>query len=101
MRFRWWGLEIGRSIPLASPARTNREGVLNTRRTGREIPSIGQLRQASAQARTRVAERPPRTAFVLSGGGNQAVSQVGMLQALLERDVVPDVVVGTSAGAWN
>jgi NTE family protein len=43
----------------------------------------------------------PRTAFVLSGGGNQAVSQVGMLRALLERGIVPDVVIGTSAGALN
>lgn len=43
----------------------------------------------------------PRTAFVLSGGGNQGVSQVGMLRALIERGIVPDVVVGTSAGALN
>ena len=43
----------------------------------------------------------PRVAFVLSGGGNQCVSQVGMLRALLERDIVPDVVIGTSAGALN
>jgi len=43
----------------------------------------------------------PRTAFVLSGGGNQGVAQVGMLRALLERGIVPDVVVGTSAGALN
>jgi NTE family protein len=43
----------------------------------------------------------PRTAFVLSGGGNLAVSQVGMLRALLERNIVPAVVVGTSAGALN
>lgn len=43
----------------------------------------------------------PRTAFVLSGGGNQGVAQVGMLQALLERGIVPDVVIGTSAGAIN
>ncbi len=43
----------------------------------------------------------PRTAFVLSGGGNQGVSQVGMLRALLEHDIVPDVVIGTSAGALN
>src|SRR6516164_5937431 len=43
----------------------------------------------------------PRTAFVLSGGGNQGVSQVGMLRALLERGITPDVVVGTSAGALN
>jgi len=35
---------------------------------------------------------------VLSGGGNQSVSQVGMLRALIERDIVPDVVIGTSAG---
>lgn len=43
----------------------------------------------------------PRTAFVLSGGGNQGVSQVGMLRALLERGIEPDVVIGTSAGALN
>jgi len=43
----------------------------------------------------------PRTAFVLSGGGNQAVSQVGMLRALIERGIVPDVVIGTSSGALN
>src|SRR5262245_1385563 len=41
------------------------------------------------------------TAFVLSGGGNQGVAQVGMLRALVERGIVPDVVVGTSAGAMN
>jgi NTE family protein len=41
------------------------------------------------------------TAFVLSGGGNQGVAQIGMLRALLERGFTPDVVVGTSAGALN
>ncbi len=53
--------------------------------------------------RRRAPRRPdgPRTAFVLSGGGNQGVSQVGMLRALFERDIVPDVVIGTSAGALN
>jgi NTE family protein len=39
--------------------------------------------------------------FVLSGGGNQGVAQVGMLHALFERGIVPDLVVGTSAGALN
>ncbi len=38
---------------------------------------------------------------MLAGGGNQAVCQVGMLKALLERNIVPDVLVGTSAGACN
>ncbi len=49
-------------------------------------------------------ERPGearRTAFVLSGGGNQGVTQVGMLRALIEHGIVPDVVIGTSAGALN
>jgi NTE family protein len=41
------------------------------------------------------------TAFVLSGGGNQGVAQVGMLRALIEHGITPDVVVGTSAGALN
>ena len=43
----------------------------------------------------------PWTAFVLSGGGNQGVAQVGMLRALLERGIQPDVIIGTSAGALN
>jgi NTE family protein len=43
----------------------------------------------------------PRVAFVLSGGGNQGVAQVGMLRALIEHEIVPDVVIGTSAGALN
>jgi len=42
-----------------------------------------------------------RTAFVLSGGGNHGSAQVGMLRALLERDIYPDVVIGTSAGALS
>jgi len=45
--------------------------------------------------------RGPRTAFVLSGGGNQGVSQVGMLRALVERAIEPDVIIGTSVGALN
>jgi len=41
------------------------------------------------------------TAFVLSGGGSLGAVQVGMLQALTERQVTPDLLVGTSAGALN
>ncbi len=41
------------------------------------------------------------TAFVLSGGGSLGAVQVGMLRALYERGVVPDLIVGTSAGAVN
>jgi NTE family protein len=46
-------------------------------------------------------ETASKTAFVLSGGGNHGSAQVGMLRALLERGIAPDVVIGTSAGALN
>lgn len=41
------------------------------------------------------------TAFVLSGGGSLGAVQVGMLQALTARGIVPDLLIGTSAGALN
>ncbi len=41
------------------------------------------------------------TAFVLSGGANLGAVQVGMLRALHEAGVHPDVLVGTSVGAIN
>lgn len=41
------------------------------------------------------------TAFVLSGGGSLGAVQVGMLQALGERDIEPDLLIGTSVGALN
>lgn len=40
-------------------------------------------------------------AFVLSGGGNLGAVQVGMLRALAERDIKPDMVLGCSVGALN
>lgn len=45
--------------------------------------------------------KPRRTAFVLSGGGNLGALQVGMLRALFERRIAPDVVLGCSVGALN
>jgi NTE family protein len=41
------------------------------------------------------------TAFVLSGGASLGAIQAGMLEALYERGITPDVIVGTSAGAVN
>ncbi len=41
------------------------------------------------------------TAFVLGGGGALGAVEVGMLRALLERDIRPDLVLGTSVGALN
>jgi NTE family protein len=42
-----------------------------------------------------------RVAFVLSGGGSLGALQVGMLQALFDAGVKPDMLVGTSVGAIN
>jgi NTE family protein len=40
-------------------------------------------------------------AFVLSGGASLGAAQAGMLEALYERDIRPDLLVGTSVGAIN
>lgn len=44
---------------------------------------------------------PQRTAFVLLGGGSRGAAQAGALTVLLDRGIVPDFIVGVSAGAWN
>jgi NTE family protein len=43
----------------------------------------------------------PKTAFVLSGGAALGAIQVGMLRALYDRNIKPDLIVGTSVGAVN
>jgi len=42
-----------------------------------------------------------KVAFVLSGGGNRGALEVGVLIALLEHDIRPRILVGTSVGAIN
>jgi NTE family protein len=48
-----------------------------------------------------IADLPRPVGYVLGGGGSLGAVQVGMLQALAERDVPPDLVVGTSVGSLN
>ena len=49
-----------------------------------------------------MAGTPGPTAFVLGGGGGPlGAHEVGMLHALIERGIVPDLVLGTSVGAIN
>ena len=47
------------------------------------------------------AEIRGKTAFVFAGGGSFGALQVGMLHALVEYGVQPDLVVGASVGAIN
>jgi NTE family protein len=57
-------------------------------------------RWVDLRERARV-RRKGATAFVFSGGGPLGAVQVGLLQALAERSIFPDLVVGTSVGALN
>lgn len=41
------------------------------------------------------------TGLVLSGGAYRGVGQVGVIKALLERGIKPDILCGTSSGALN
>jgi len=43
----------------------------------------------------------PEVAFVLGGGGHRGAYEVGMIKALGEHGIRPDVILGTSIGAVN
>jgi NTE family protein len=45
--------------------------------------------------------RPRRLAVVFSGGANLGAFQVGMIDVLAKAGLVPDLLVGTSVGAFN
>jgi NTE family protein len=68
-------------------------------------PALSTSGTTTPKATSTPLRRQPRwhdyTAFVLSGGGARGALQVGMLKALLEGGERPDVLVGTSVGAWN
>jgi len=42
-----------------------------------------------------------RVAFVMSGGGSLGAMQAGQLLAMFEAGIIPDMVIGVSAGALN
>ena len=44
-------------------------------------------------------DRPALVGLVLGSGAARGFAHIGVIQALLERDIVPDIVVGTSIGA--
>ena len=59
------------------------------------------MRQDSTVTLQRVLALPRPMAFVLPGGGALGAYQVGVLRALAEAEVRPDMFVGVSAGAIN
>jgi NTE family protein len=59
------------------------------------------MSQVSQQSLQQGRSTPVQTAFVLGGGGAWGAYEVGMLRALLEAGIEPDIVIGTSVGAIN
>jgi NTE family protein len=67
---------------------------------GSSVPADG-CAQAARFGRPGSGRGRPITAFVLGGGASLGAIQVGMLRALYECGIVPDLLVGTAVGALN
>jgi NTE family protein len=66
-----------------------------------EVPREPPVGRLARFARRQPPVVPIRTAFVLAGGGSRGAAQIGMLAALVDRGLRPDVVYGASVGAVN
>ncbi len=49
--------------------------------------------------KTLVSSNRPVIGFALSGGGARGIAQIGVLRALEEHEIFPDIIVGTSMGS--
>ncbi len=92
------------SMPTMKSVQTGAPGAIDLERPA-PGPDIGAVMKGRFTAETTLiqgSQAPvPTVAFVLQGGGSLAAGQVGMLRALLEAGIRPDMVVGSSAGALN
>jgi NTE family protein len=55
----------------------------------------------NGMARARIDALRPPVALCLSGGGARGAAQAGVVIELIRSGLRPDVIVGTSIGAWN
>ena len=71
-------------------------------RRGLYLAWRNRLASLSGERVMNTTDRPdPKIAFVFEGGGSLAATQIGMLRALTEARLRPQLVIGTSAGAIN
>jgi NTE family protein len=78
------------------------KAALNTRRAARASVAVPRSAHAPRATIPPPAPTPVRqTVLVLQGGGALGAYQVGVYQALHERGIEPDWVIGTSIGAIN
>jgi NTE family protein len=68
---------------------------------GIEIGSLSPLIIRTDMATRPRKSRRRKVGFVLGGGGHMGAYEVGMLRALMEQDIQPDLIVGNSVGALN
>jgi len=59
------------------------------------------MENGSSPARARIGALRPPVALCLSGGGARGAAQAGVVIELVRSGLRPDVIVGTSIGAWN
>ncbi len=65
-------------------------------------PALPWIRRAASTRQRPIENQPkPVRAFVFGGGGGKGACQVGMLRALVEAAILPDMVIGVSIGAIN
>lgn len=61
--------------------------------------TLAEVQESTGPRATHKGERRPTVALALGGGGLRGFAHVGVLQALEEAGLRPDIVVGTSAGS--
>lgn len=68
---------------------------------GGRLKKLADLDSVPLASLARRFAKRPKVAFVLSGGGPLGAVQVGMLRALVEHGIKPDLILGCSVGAVN
>lgn len=63
------------------------------------ISACSQIAQTPEQTVVVPPPQPPKIALVLGGGAAKGFAHIGVIKALEAQGIVPDIVVGTSAGA--
>ncbi len=87
------------AISVALLASLGLAGCASSRATHADLAPRTLADVQSTASRTPVATGKPSIALVLGGGGLRGFAHLGVLRALDEAGIEPDIVVGTSAGA--
>lgn len=87
----------GRPRTHTRPRRLTEQRIQATPRNGATGRAVTREAGGAADA----PDATPEVAFVLGGGGIHGAAEVGMLHALADRGIRPDLVLGTSIGALN